>query len=272
MNTPSNTTHHAVNYISEPTINSELLLFNNSKKLEKNRALFCDKHLDEIIKLRAEYEKLDQDDSSGLQKTKRDIRNRIRDLSFKTYVDRDSNIFGGMIVIIMDKILTRPNFSGYSYKDEMKSLATEHILKYTYKFDTYRQSKISGQYISAFTYISTIVFNAFVATINKQNEEYKKAKTEFMETQKLIHRDTNNSTYNPDEENQTFKIVNLNHLKGRLIDEIKKIVFDTDNIDIIYPDTYTIDMNEYDEIMKYNSKFHTNLCIYRPRLEEDDVK
>ena len=207
-------------YMSEPTINSELILRNNRIKLEDNPSLHNDEHLEKLLNLRAEYERLDQDDSSGLQKIKRNIRNEIRDLSTKTYAERDDNIFGAMALQIMNNIATRPNFSGYSYLNEMKSLATEHILKYTWKFDSYRQSKISGQYISAFTYISTIVFNAFVATINKQNKEAEKIKQDFLENQKLFHRDPNQSTIG-EEHSVVEKEVVIVNIKKKLINEIE---------------------------------------------------
>lgn len=249
-----------INYLCEPTLNSELLLINNAKLLKENENLFNDTHLHEIEDLRIQYEKLDSDDSVGLQKTKRDIRNKIRDLSIITYVYRDDNIFGEMAMQVIDNILKRPNFSGYSYKDEMKSLAIEHILKYTYKFDTYKQSQLSGQFVSAFTYISTIIFNAFVATINKQNSEHQKAKDEFMETQKLFHRDHNESTYG-EEHSNIEKIIKIVNIESNIYDELQKIILDCRDILVQYPDFYKIDMDEYDKIIKWSNNKKINLSI-----------
>jgi len=250
------------NYMSEPTLNSELILRNNRLKLEANPDLFNTDSLDELIELRKKYEKLDQDDSSGLQKIKRDIRNRIRDISTTTYVYRDDNIFGGMIMQLINNIATRPNFSGYSYLNDMKSLATEHILKYTWKFDSYRQSKISGQYISAFTYISTIVFNAFVATIKKQNKEAEKIKKDFLETQKLFHREPNSSTYGEDH-SEIEKTVVITNIKKKLFNEIEKIPLDCKDILVKVPNDYNIDMREYIMITQYSTKHEINLSISR---------
>ena len=249
-------------YMSEPTINSELILRNNRLKLDEDANLFCDEYLEKLLYLRGEYERLDQDESAGLQKIKRDIRNEIRDLSTKTFVQRDDNIFGAMVLQIMNNISTRPNFSGYSYLNEMKSLATEHILKYTWRFDSYRQSKISGQYISAFTYISTIIFNAFVATINKQNKEAEKIKVDFLENQKLFHRDPNESTIG-EEYSEVEKTVTIVNIKKKLITEIEKIILDAKDIMVKIPEDYVIDMKEYIMITQYSTKNEINLSISR---------
>jgi len=266
LQTIKGTTKTVSHYLSEPTLNSELILRNNRLKLEKDKSLYNDEHLEKLLELRAEYERLDQDTSSGLQKIKREIRNEIRDLSSKTYVYRDDNIFGAMVLQIMNNIATRPNFSGYSYLNEMKSLATEHILKYTWKFDSYKQSKITGQYISAFTYISTIIFNAFVATINKQNKEAEKIKQDFLETQKLFHREPNQSTYQKDhsEFEKTVKIVNI---PKKLINEIEKIPLDAEDIMVKIPEDYVIEMKEYIMITQYSNKNNINLSI--TRIKED---
>jgi len=258
-------------YLSEPTINSELILKNNRDKLKKDPSLLNEEHIEEIEALRAEYEELDNDDSPGLQKTKRDIRNRIRDLSSATFTDRDPSIFGGMALKIIDNMATRPNFSRYSYLDEMKSLASTHIVKYTWRFDSYRQSKITGQYVSAFTYISTIVFRAFLAVINKQKEEYEKAKEDFLETQKLFHRDPNCSTYIPDH-SEIGKTVTFVNIEETLLDEIHKIILDVDDIMVRYPEEYKINMDEYIQITQFSKKENINLSLVRILKDEEKVK
>jgi len=293
-------------YLPEPIINSELILFNNSKLLKNsisnninkltknitpygvinpnpgektiptsrlsklhNKLVFLteipkynSQYMDEINILRDKYIDLEKSMEKGLQRAKRDVRNRLKDLSSKTYIDRDPNYFGEMILIIINNILTRPNFSGYSYKSEMKSLAIEHILKYTWRFSPYKQSKISGQYVSAFTYISTICFNAFVATINSQNKEIKKSKEDFIETQKAKYSSIKSSKITPEcsSISKTVKIVNIGN---KLIDEIKKISLDSRDILVHYPKEYKIDMDEYSEISNFSESNNINLSIVR---------
>jgi hypothetical protein len=164
-----------------------------------------------------------------------------------------------MILLIIDKLLTRPNFVNYNYKNEMKSLAIEHILKYTWKFDPYKKSEITGQYISAFTYITTITFNAFVATINKFNKEQDKIKEDYLETQKLFHRDPNRSTYG-EEYLLPRKEVIFNHTDN-LFESIQQISLDETEIQIYYPDDYKISVEEYNNITQYSDINNLSLCI-----------
>jgi len=252
------------NFLPEIVLNSELTLTNNAKLLKVNPDLFNDEGLVELEKLRAEYEILDAKDDAGLQKTKRDLRNRIRDISTETFIARDPNIFGAMVILILDRLATRPQFSGYTYVNEMKSLATEHILKYTYKFNPYQQSEITGQYVSAFAYISTIGFNAFIATINKMKLEQEKIKTDFLETQKPFHRDHNHSTYDP-EFSVVDKIVRIQHLDegAMLYDMIKMITLDEKNIKVIYPKEYLISLDEYQLITDFSKNNDINLSVVK---------
>jgi hypothetical protein len=252
-------------YLLEPVLNSELILFNNSKKLKKDKSLYNDKYLDEIEELREEYKEIYE--TQGLQKQKRDIRNRLRDLSTKTYVNRDPNIFGEMMLQIIDGIASRPNFSNYSYLNEMKSLAVEHILKYTWKFDPYKQSKITNQYISAFTYLTTITFNAFVATINKRNKEIEQAKKEYQETVKIKNKEPNKSTIGKDY-TEIEKTVVFNTLKkDTLLENVKKIAIDVEDILIKIPEDYFISPDEFKNIYDYAEINKFRLSIKRLPLK-----
>lgn len=252
------------NFLPEIVLNSELILTNNAKLLKVTPELYNDEGLVELVELRAEYEILDAKDDAGLQKTKRDLRNRIRDLSSDTFIQRDPNIFGAMVILILDRLATRPQFSGYTYVNEMKSLATEHILKYTYKFNPYQQSEITGQYVSAFAYISTIGFNAFIATINKMKLEQEKIKIDFLETQKPFHRDHNHSTFEP-EFSSADKIVRFQHLDEgvMLYDMIKQISLDETDIEVIYPKEYLISLDEYQLITDFSKSNEINLSVVR---------
>jgi hypothetical protein len=253
-------------YLLEPVVNSELILFNNSKKLKNNKKLFNDAYIDEIAKLRLEYKSIY--DTQGLQKKKRDIRNRLRDISSKTYVNRDPNIFGEMMLQIIDGIASRPNFSNYSYLNEMKSLAVEHILKYTWKFDPYKQSKITNQYISAFTYLTTITFNAFVATINKRNKEIEQHKKEYQESVKLKQKQPNHSTYEDKEYTEIEKTVVFNTLtKDTLFENVKKIILDVDDILIKIPEDYFISPEEFKAIYEYTDNNNVRLSLKRLPLK-----
>ncbi len=165
-----------------------------------------------------------------------------------------------MISEMAERIVTRPQFSGYTFTDEMKSLGIQHILLYTWKFDPYIQSKLSGQYVSAFGYISTIMFNAAVATINRFHNEQKKAKDSFLEHQKLVHRDPNTSTYGPDHSKVERSIKLMNISPGGLITKIKEITINEET-QFIIPKDYKITPKDYDYVLKYSY----NLSIVRSK-------
>ena len=250
-------------YIHEPLLNSELIIRNNSKKLLLDESLLNEEHLPRIEELRQEFVRLEgltDSGETGLQKEKRTIRDEIRDLSTITFTLRDKNIFGDMIMLIVKRIGSRPQFSNYTYLDQMKSLAIEHILRYSHGFDPYRQSKISGQYASAFAYISTIAFNAFVATINTFNKEQSKAKEEFLERQKLIHRDPNVSTFGPDY-STTERTVNLPTLVPDELWKYLKNLTIKEETKIIIPKDYKITPREMDFVYKYEY----NISLVRPK-------
>ncbi len=130
----SQSTDYSKMFLLEPILNSELTLINNSKILKKDPLLLQENYLDEINTLRHEFIRLSvlADTGSGYQKEMRKVRDQIRDLSYISYTNRDSNLFGQMITTMADKIVTRAQFSGYTFKDEMKSLAIQHILLYTW--------------------------------------------------------------------------------------------------------------------------------------------
>jgi len=244
--------HH---YLKEPILNSELILVNNAKLLKKDPSIFNDEYLKEINDLRQEFivleERSDQGET-GLQKEKRRVRDELREISVKTFVERDTQLFGQMITTMAKNIVTRPQFSGYTYREEMQSLAIQHILLYTWKFNPYQQSKITGQYISAFAYISTIIFNACIATINKFKLEQDKAKSDFLEQQKLIHRTPNASTIGPDFEDAEIK-VNLPNLpieENALLKEMKIRTIE-EATEFYIPEHYKISKKELDFVMKY---------------------
>jgi hypothetical protein len=243
-----------INYLSEPILNSELVLINNAKKLKKDNTLLNEKYLDDIKELRKQFLELESKSNNGeigLQKEKRDIRDKLRKLSVETYTPRDNNLFGDMITMIVNRIASRPQFSNYTYINDMKSLAIEHILLYTYKFDPFRQSELTGQYASAFAYISTIAFNAFIATINSFNKEQKKAKEQFLEKQKLIHKEPNVSTYGPDY-SEIEEIIELPDLKENELYKTLKHTTILKETKFLIPKDYIIDEKTYNFITKYD--------------------
>jgi hypothetical protein len=230
---------------------SELILINNLQKLKDNPELYNDAFLEELTDLRQQAIAYETSKEKGLQAKKREIRQKIRELSDQTYIYRDTNLFGEMISTMADRILTRPQFSGYTFKEDMKSLGIEYVLKYSNNFDPYKTSKLSGQAVSAFAYISTIIFNGILQVINSFNKEQKKMKAQITEHQKLIYSDPTESTIIPEFEDIKHKDVELyNVQKDELLKEMKKYTIH-EPIRFIIPLDYIITEKDYNYIIKY---------------------
>lgn len=240
-------------YLYEPILMAELILYNNSKLLEKNPDLYNDSNIEKIEQLKDECVELEQQNGKGLQKIKREKRNELRDLCYETYIPRDPNIFGEMISLMADKILTRPQFSNYTFKEEMKSLGIEYVLKYSYRFDPYRISDISNQYVSAFSYISTIIFSGILQTINSFNKEQEKIKKYLQEHKKIISEEENSSDIIPLYEDIEYRqiIVPRDKLDKPLIKIMKRYTIKKPTMFII-PNDYIITEDDLHYIEKYN--------------------
>ena len=71
-------------------------------------------------------------------------------------------------------ILTKPNFSGYTYTTDFYSDAIYKVLTYLHNFDHTLISKRTNIRVNAFAYISQIIHNSIVFIIKKkQNERIK---------------------------------------------------------------------------------------------------
>jgi len=242
-------------YLNESILLSELILVNNAKKLKESPDLYNDEHYEEIEKLRNEIIELENNPKKGSQKKKKEIRNKIRELSSKTFIYRDSEMFGEMINTMADRILTRPQFSNYSFKDEMKSLGIEYVLKYSHSFNPFMTSKISNHYVSSFAYISTIIFNGILQVINKHKKETKQIKEYIEQHQKSFHySDHNSSIIGPEFENIDYKIINISNEQlenHNLLNIMRSYTMDKP-LQFIIPKNYKITEKDYNYIMKYS--------------------
>ena len=75
-----------------------------------------------------------------------------------------SRYIGECIMMIATRLATRPNFVGYSYKDEMISDGIENCLVAVDKFDPSKSS-------NPFAYYTQIIYFAFVRRIQKEKKQ-----------------------------------------------------------------------------------------------------
>ena len=73
---------------------------------------------------------------------------------------------------ICNKMATRPNFSGYTFKDEMIGDAIENCLEAVGNFDSEKSIERSRTgTVNAFGYFSWIAWNAFIRRIAKEKKQ-----------------------------------------------------------------------------------------------------
>ncbi len=84
---------------------------------------------------------------------------------------------GKCIYLIATRLATRPNFSGYSYKEDMVSDGIENCLQYIHNFNPEKSQ-------NPFAYFTQIIWYAFLRRIQK---EKKQMYIKFKASQNLAH-------------------------------------------------------------------------------------
>jgi hypothetical protein len=168
--------------------------------------------------------------------------------------------FGEIILLMVKNILKKPQFSGYTYKDDFYSDAVYKILKYLHNFDHTMISDRSGQAVNAFAYISQIIHNSILYIINSKKKDLENLRKQIaMElldhdlTPKIseFHVWEDRGLTPTDEEKIAVETIHIKKIKTNLVDYIKNLETDVDSfdrIDIYYPKDYSILMDEYNEL------------------------
>lgn len=78
---------------------------------------------------------------------------------------RVSEYLGHCFYILCERIATKPNFSGYSYIDEMKGDGMENCIMQVKSYNPQKSN-------NAFAYFSTIIHNAFVRRIKREKRQH----------------------------------------------------------------------------------------------------
>lgn len=243
------------NYTSELELKSLLIRIKNDRsgigKSEYNSRI--NKYIKWHTRINAEkYE-----DAAKKTRLKAKLKSAIIDLSEKTSVDQTTyERFGQVILLMVKNILTKPQFSGYTYKDDFYSDAVYKILKYLHNFDHKLISQRTNQPVNSFAYISQIIHNSIIFIINtkkKDNDNLKHQVAMANLDHNLQVRNYELVKHDNDENKQEIdvKIVNLKTVDGNLIEEIKRVqeyMNKYDRIEIQYPADYAITIDEYNDM------------------------
>ena len=192
-------------------------------------------------------------------------RNRIKAI-LKERIIRDSELtsidqksyerFGQIILLMVKNILTKQQFSGYTYKDDFYSDAVYKILKYLHNFDHTMISERTGQSVNAFAYISQIIHNSILYIINTKKKENDRLKMQ-VQMANLDHNlqlKTYELVSNPEPEiidESIIEDIDITEIKTNVADELRLLqdkLETVDRLNVYYPKKYRISFDEYNEI------------------------
>ena len=188
-------------------------------------------------------------------------------IKIQTDPNADKTKFATQCMLIINNLQKRPQFSGYTsnWTEDYISNSIYKMLKYIHNFDHTRISKITGESVSPFAYLTQIAKAAFLEVIKKRKREdsFIKETVQYHELEDLVNRantnienmgnrsSLNNEYYYDDD------IIHYN-LRKLVIDDIRfetiydmlKYLFDKDvkKVKIEYPKKYNISLDEYEKI------------------------
>lgn len=147
-------------------------------------SLYLNKRINKYIKWYTNILNTKSTNGSKSLALQKKLKAKIISLSENTLVDKTSyDRFGYIILLMIKRIMTKPQFNGYTYKDDFTSDAVYKILKYLDNFDHTIISKNSGQFVSSFAYITQIIHNSIKYIIN-----CKKADVDFLKEQVMYQK------------------------------------------------------------------------------------
>lgn len=195
-------------------------------------------------------------------------------------------IFGNMILQIAKKLSMKSNFAGYTWHEDFYSNALEKILTYAINnADLNMISKRSKERTKIFAYISQICTNAFLEIINQRKQEQSDMMEFIIPFEDFYEhvKQNYNPVYEKKVEDKELPDIRLNYtvdedgnylvIDGEDIIQLFDTVYSvlkqyrekTDKIEFVYPEYYSISLEELSLIDTLNYKF---LNVHRDYTEK----
>jgi len=248
------------NYTSELELKSLLIRIKN--KREDIGTLDWNSRINKYIiwHTKINNKKYDSPTKRNLLKAK--LKEKIVKLSEETRIDGPSyERFGAIILLMIKNILKKPQFSGYTYKDDFYSDAVYKILKYLHNFNHKMISERTGAAVNAFAYISQIIHNSILFIINSKKKDLENLRKQ-MEAEAHLAFPNQQGNYGVAWEDRSIdkdehlpteitETVYLHEMEGTLIEELHKLESHIERckrMDVYYPKDYRISFDEYNEL------------------------
>ena len=242
------------NYTSELELKSLLIRVKNQRADIGTPRL--NNRINRYIKLFVKMNSIKYTPPTKRNRIKAKIKAKIIKDSECTQIDKYSyERFGEIILLMIKNILTKPQFSGYTYKDDFYSDAVYKILKYLGNFNHEMISKKTGLLVNAFAYISQYIHNSIlfiIITKKKENERLRQQvqMEHLSHSMKLKIYDVIRPEEHIEPDELKVKEVILTEIDS-IVDEVKIHSTDIDQFDrinIYYPKKYKISFNDYDAL------------------------
>ncbi len=242
------------NYTTELELKSLLIRIKNERSQIGTPRL--NNRINRYIKLFVKINSIKYSPSTKKNRIKAKLKAKIIKDSENTYIDKYSyERFGEIILLMIKNILTKPQFSGYTYKDDFYSDAVYKILKYLGNFNHKMISERTGALVNSFAYISQYIHNSILFIINKKKKENERLRMQVQmahlsHSTKLKIYDTVKSPVEEQYEETEIKTVTLTKITN-IVDEIikhSKDIDDFDRINIYYPKYYKITFDDYNKL------------------------
>ncbi len=288
------------NYISEIRLKSEIVKINNARKIRLQQEAYkyydfnttttptqtinlvkANQYLLELLedehntcsRLSGVIDSCDKDTYKELIKEFDAHYNNCIDISEKVFIPNISReVYGEYVMQITTNLTKSAKFSGYTWHDDMRSLAHEYATKYIHNYNPRYLSPLTGRSGNAFAYITQIAYNAFVKIIKDNN-----ASNAFVDNY-IIPNATGSGDYKPDcsilrvsewddgsESNKTKTEEIIIHDNETLLDSLN--VYITDDTIFKYPYSYKISLTEHAAIIELINNYK-NVSVIRGKFKD----
>ena len=222
---------------------------------EKNSKLnnFDTKYNNRINELVKTYVNLNNSKHPKAKPLQQKLKERIVKLSEVTNIDRNSHEkFGEIVLLMIKNILRKPNFSGYTWRDDFYSYSTFRVLRYIHNFDHTKLSQRTNLPVNAFSYISQIIHNSIVFIINENNKQQNELEKISDDESRELNLETSQNGKNKNRITNKIPLIDYftifeEDITDSLYDTLKDFKIYNKTI-FYYPKNYLITYEEFDKL------------------------